>query len=1122
MLWNLFRKLLPGSAPGVLKIQYFEKSSKGDGKMKKNVKGLVSLGISAALALTPSMSLLASNSYDIEMEDVGGSYLFPGDSVSGMQTVYIGDNWEAGEVSDGTWTNSSKGKVYRVNPVEEEEGALWMEQAGYQVTVKKGSSRSSGTEYGSETYRHYTAKDYEEVSAEEAADRAFYEAWTEVVVKAAEAGEGKAFDHWEVEDQAVTLNDPLSEETSFTMTDSGVVLSAVYTDALPETELITEAPAELPEEAPVEVTDDTFEIPEEAPSDMPEEAPADTAEEAAIDSSDETAFEVPEEAPFEISDETAFEIPEETTAEEAPFQISDETSFVIPEEAASDIAAAGQEQSADDVQEGIPDDQTMQELMNEQQDALTAEASALQPEIAENSAPEADAGIDFEQIGENDPLFDITTSDEYGDITISDEDIPEYVTEEPTEQEELPADGEENLVEELVIPEKITESEDDPDGMVQDLYTVYIDGGSCEERETAGAEDHSVAYEAGETVHIQADRTAGYRFETWSASMDIQPEHWTTEELVFVMPEQDVFVTAHYVEDPNYVPESETEEENEITDGNEIAEGSGEEQPVTEIQPAEETNAVDDKEAPSAETDALPETELPSGENTPETGEAAAEAGVTDATEVTFETETAPESEDGQETEAVSEPDSNMETEIAPVPGITQETEADSEPETIDDFESLPDEFFNDDLEEIVKGKGEAENHLASGAEAQMDGLQEETETEKATEQDPTALTTPTHAVELSDFDDITIEGVVVENGVYMAHEGAKLKLKATEYDDRLFRYFQVFRTDNQEKVEVKKNSKNYLKASFIMPDTTVYVEAVYIDKNDSTVQVVNGSGSGNYEEGTYVEIEADKAPEGYVFAKWVVSTENVDLDDARSAKTGFVMPDEAVKVKATYKEKTYKLTVESGNGSGEYKKQDTVDLAANYPASGKEFDKWVVTSENAEVSAPDRYYTKITMPAADVSVKATYKDGPQPSSCYISDIGEGAEYLKGETISFTAYGAGMDNTNPNPGDYRFRPAVYQVGSASGSWSSAPYTTKMAINATGEYNLTVTYNKDIFDGQNWVSDGTTTTQTIRFFVVNNHSVSTGDSSPILLLACVAGGALLLIIILIILKAKRRK
>ena len=68
-------------------------------------------------------------------------------------------------------------------------------------------------------------------------------------------------------------------------------------------------------------------------------------------------------------------------------------------------------------------------------------------------------------------------------------------------------------------------------------------------------------------------------------------------------------------------------------------------------------------------------------------------------------------------------------------------------------------------------------------------------------------------------------------------------------------------------------------------------------------VVVENGLGSGNYAKGAAVAITANEAPEGQEFDKWSTDNSSVVLEDANAKTTTFVMPGEAVKVTATYKD---------------------------------------------------------------------------------------------------------------------------------------------------------------------------------------------------------------------------
>jgi hypothetical protein len=80
----------------------------------------------------------------------------------------------------------------------------------------------------------------------------------------------------------------------------------------------------------------------------------------------------------------------------------------------------------------------------------------------------------------------------------------------------------------------------------------------------------------------------------------------------------------------------------------------------------------------------------------------------------------------------------------------------------------------------------------------------------------------------------------------------------------------------------------------------------------------------------------------------------------------------------------------------------------------------------------------------------------------------------------------------------------------------------MAINAAGDYTLTVHFAKQFYNGTSWNPDGTAVSKSVHFHVVNALSVETGDSSPLIPLICAAGAALLVIIILVIVLTKRRR
>ena len=285
---------------------------------------------------------------------------------------------------------------------------------------------------------------------------------------------------------------------------------------------------------------------------------------------------------------------------------------------------------------------------------------------------------------------------------------------------------------------------------------------------------------------------------------------------------------------------------------------------------------------------------------------------------------------------------------------------------------------------------------------------------------------------------------------------------------------------------------------------------------------IVGASGEMAYKAGDQVTIEANQPQEGYSFRGWSVVSGDAVIADASQPTTTITVGNSAATVAANYAAQTYKVIVEGGSGSGNYGPDQAIPLQGDYPPSGQVFDSWMVEKGEVQLSDAASLTTTGYAKSSEAAVKASYKAGPAADDCAVTGIGEGAEYLKGTTLTFTATGAGMDDPSPNPGDWRFLPTGYQISTVSGSWSAAPYTTSMAINATGDYTLTVQFAKQLYNGSSWNSDGSTVSKSVHFHVVNALSVETGDSSPLIPLICAAGAALFVIIILVIILTKRRR
>ena len=158
--------------------------------------------------------------------------------------------------------------------------------------------------------------------------------------------------------------------------------------------------------------------------------------------------------------------------------------------------------------------------------------------------------------------------------------------------------------------------------------------------------------------------------------------------------------------------------------------------------------------------------------------------------------------------------------------------------------------------------------------------------------------------------------------------------------------------------------------------------------------------------------------------------------------------------------------------------------------------------------------------PASSVTVGQRGPIDPDPQATIIDSIIEGAKYPKGEPLSFTVVGAGMENTVPLAGDVRYEPASWSVN-PNGVWSGAPYTARFETKdmALGAHTLSVVLDKETYNGTAWLKTGETATKSVSFQLVNRSLVKTGDSS------LASTGALVLLSVLsavVLFVARKRK
>lgn len=154
-----------------------------------------------------------------------------------------------------------------------------------------------------------------------------------------------------------------------------------------------------------------------------------------------------------------------------------------------------------------------------------------------------------------------------------------------------------------------------------------------------------------------------------------------------------------------------------------------------------------------------------------------------------------------------------------------------------------------------------------------------------------------------------------------------------------------------------------------------------------------------------------------------------------------------------------------------------------------------------------------------------------------ITGISADGAYTTETKITFTAVGAGMDNTSPMKGDTRYLPLYWEVLEAR-SWDSAPYSATFRMGKNGSYTLTVTYNQQKFDGSNWASTGTQDTKQVSFSVAaagnvtvtpaankadanKKKAVQTGDDTPIMTFVVILVVAVVLIAGILVYRKKKR-
>ena len=172
-------------------------------------------------------------------------------------------------------------------------------------------------------------------------------------------------------------------------------------------------------------------------------------------------------------------------------------------------------------------------------------------------------------------------------------------------------------------------------------------------------------------------------------------------------------------------------------------------------------------------------------------------------------------------------------------------------------------------------------------------------------------------------------------------------------------------------------NSGAYLKypaSAYIWDAAHTYFE---IQKPGYTVTFDANGGSGEMTGADVVSGEYTlpangfTAPEGKRFKAWSVDGKEKAVGDKITVSADTT-------VKAVWEDIEYTVTVTNGTASpSQAAAGTTVTLTANRAPSGQVFDKWVAESRNITLADATSATTTFTMPAGNVTAKATYKNIP-------------------------------------------------------------------------------------------------------------------------------------------------
>ncbi|WP_044294383.1 YDG domain-containing protein [Robinsoniella peoriensis] len=220
-----------------------------------------------------------------------------------------------------------------------------------------------------------------------------------------------------------------------------------------------------------------------------------------------------------------------------------------------------------------------------------------------------------------------------------------------------------------------------------------------------------------------------------------------------------------------------------------------------------------------------------------------------------------------------------------------------------------------------------------------------------------------------------------------------------------------------------------------------------------------------------------------------------------------------------------------------------SIDGGKTWPENNNTFKS---LSEKTSYKILARYKESTNYEASkSVSVEQTTLRNPiisNPQNNKVTGVQTTTSYKTGSTLTFTATGAGSEikspSQSPSLDDVRYIPVSW-TSYVNGTWdnNASSNSGSFKLNSSGSYTLSVSFQKQKYDGTNWVNETSTKdTKSVSYKVVtstttsstnknttNKSGVKTGDVNPIMLMVIllVVSGAVIVVLV-VRTRSKRRQ